>query len=758
MGNTSDRGLYVIAEIPHWMKFPNRRIALLGLATMIVGCDMQQGETVPESQLQTRWASEVTAERVHPEYPRPQMVRAAWTNLNGLWDYAIRDSAAPQPAEFDGHIMVPFPVESQLSGVMRWVTPDMTVWYRRTFELPNAPDDQRWLLHFGAVDWLTRVSVNGERVGEHRGGYDPFEFDITDVLRPGGEQELVVSVWDPTDRGDQPRGKQVLDPHGIWYTAVTGIWQTVWLEAVPDAHITALKIVPDVDAGTVTVRVSAANTAADVGVQAAVSADDRVVARAESASGEPLTLGIPNAHLWSPNDPYLYQLSVRLATGDSVQSYFGMRKISIARAADGHRRLFLNNEPLFQFGPLDQGWWPDGLYTAATDAALLNDVEVTKRLGFNMARKHVKVEPARWYYHCDRLGLMVWQDMPSGNNESEEGKEEFRVELQNMVDALYNSPSVVMWVPFNEGWGQHDTERYVDWLQEYDPTRLVNNASGWSDRGVGDVSDIHRYPGPGMAQLEPRRVAVLGEFGGLGLPLEGHLWVDRDNWGYRAFATREALGEAYSDLLYQLRPLIGEGLAAAVYTQTSDVEIEVNGLLTYDRALEKLPADVVTQNKSVYSNPPIVREVVPTSRRSGQLWRFTTDEPAADWHSPNYDDAAWEQGLGGFGTDGTPGAVVGTIWETDRIWLRRVFELETVELVNPHLRIHHDEDAEVYLNGELIGSFPGYTADYLLVPLDETAIGTLHPGENVLAVHVRQTGGGQYIDIGIVELLEPETK
>ena len=745
-------------EITRWTKVRNRRIALLGLVTMVVGCDKQQGATVPPARLQTRWASEVTPSRVHREYPRPQMVRTAWTNLNGAWDYAIRDSGAAQPTDFDGRILVPFPVESQLSGVMRWVTPDMRVWYRRTFALPDVPGNHRWLLHFGAVDWLTRVYVNGEQVGEHRGGYDPFSFDITDVLLPDGEQELVVSVWDPTDQSDQPRGKQVLEPHGIWYTAVTGIWQTVWLEVVPHGHITALKIVPDVDAGTVTVRVSTANTSANVRVQVVSAVDDRVVAGADSANGKPLRLNIPNAHQWSPDDPYLYRLYVRLETGDSVQSYFGMRKISVARAADGHRRLFLNNEPLFQFGPLDQGWWPDGLYTAATDAALRNDVEVTKQLGFNMVRKHVKVEPARWYYHCDRLGLMVWQDMPSGNNESEEGRENFGLELQKVVDALYNNPSIVMWVPFNEGWGQHDTERYVDWLKEYDPTRLVNNASGWSDRGVGDVSDIHRYPGPGMPQLEPRRVAVLGEFGGLGLPLEGHLWVDRDNWGYRAYATREALGEAYSDLLYQLRPLIGEGLAAAVYTQTSDVEIEVNGLLTYDRALEKLPADVVTQNQSVYSAPPIVREVVPTSRRSGQLWRFTIREPADDWHSANYDDAAWNEGLGGFGKDETPGAVVGTVWDSEQIWLRRLFELETLELVNPHLRIHHDEDAEVYLNEQLIGSFPGYTVDYRLVPLDETAIGALHRGENLLAAHVRQTDGGQYIDIGIVELLEPEIK
>ncbi len=735
------------------LRFPCCRFALVGLATL-VGCGREPGSTVPPSHLGTRWGAEATAGRVLPEYPRPQMVRSAWERLNGTWDYAIRDSAAARPVEFDGHIVVPFPVESQLSGVMRRVAPNERLWYRRTFSLPDVPEGHRWLLLFGAVDWLARVYLNGEQVGEHRGGYDPFTLDITDALIPQGEQELVVSVWDPTDQGDQPRGKQVLDPHGIWYTAVTGIWQTVWLEPVADVHITGLRIVPDVDAGVVTVSVRAANAAGTARVRAVASAEGRPVAQAEGTLAGVVTLRIPNARLWSPDDPFLYDLTVRLEDSDSVQSYFGMRKISVDRAEDGHQRLFLNNQPLFQFGPLDQGWWPDGLYSAPTDEALRYDVEVTRRLGFNIARKHVKVEPARWYYHCDRLGLMVWQDMPSGNNDSDEGKEEFAAELRRVVDALYNHPAIVMWVPFNEGWGQHDTERYVEWLKQYDPTRLVNNASGWSDRGVGDVVDIHRYPGPGMPRLEETRAAVLGEFGGLGLPVEGHLWVNRDNWGYRTYDTREALGEAYSALLYQLRPLIGEGLAAAVYTQTSDVEIEVNGLLTYDRAMEKLPPDVAAQNRSVYAEPPLVREFVPTSRVSGQVWRYTTSEPAPDWYSLDYDDESWEEGLGGFGTADTPSAVVRTTWDTERIWLRRAFDLETLDLVNPHLRIHHDEDAEVYLNGQLIGTFSGYTVDYVLVPLEERVVGELRLGSNTIAVSVRQTRGGQYVDVGLVELVE----
>ncbi len=702
----------------------------------------------------TRWAAEVTPGSVLSEYPRPQMVRSSWINLNGDWDYAIRDTSGGIPQTFDSQILVPFAVESQLSGVARSVSPDQRLWYRRTFELPDSLPGTRWLLHFGAVDWHATVFVNGEQVGEHRGGFDHFSFDITDRLRQASQQELVVGVWDPTDQGDQPRGKQVLDPHGIWYTAVTGIWQTVWLEPVPTAHIASLRMTTDLDTGTLTLEVEASGQADDERVTARAFADGAGVAAGTSRVGAPLTLNIPNARHWSPDEPFLYELTVTLHSGDSVRSYFGMRKITVETAPDGHRRLFLNNEPLFQFGPLDQGWWPDGLYTAPTDAALRYDVELTKRLGFNMARKHVKVEPERWYYHCDRLGLMVWQDMPSGNNESDEGKQNFAHELDRVVDALENHPSIVMWVPFNEGWGQHDTERYVDLLARRDPTRLVDNASGWTDRRVGDVLDIHRYPGPGMPSPDGRRAAVLGEFGGLGLPLEGHLWVDRDNWGYRAYETRESLGRAYADLIYQLRPLIGEGLAAAVYTQTTDVEIEVNGLVTYDRAVEKLPEEVLALNRLVYGEPPLLRVVVPTSRTAGQIWRYTVTEPDATWLSPDYDDSDWREGLGGFGTDGTPGAIVRTVWDTNEIWLRRSFELESPDLVNLNLRIHHDEDAEVYFNGQLIGSFSGYSVDYTLVPLNEPALRALRVGRNTLAVHVWQTDGGQYFDIGIVEIVE----
>ena len=438
---------------------------LLALVALAHRADAQ----LATSQLATRWAKDVTPERVLPEYPRPQMTRPAWTNLNGRWDYAIRDREAAQPDRWDGTILVPFPVESQLSGVHRSVSPGERLWYRRTFRAPARPTGGRLLLHAGAIDWDATIYVNGRDVGRHRGGYDPITVDITDALTRGGDQQLVVGVEDPTDAGDQPHGKQVRQARSIWYTAVTGIWQTIWLEPVPASWIRSLQVTADVDAGMVHVRVDAAGAPRGTTV--------RVIARAAGAAagqaGGPVDgvvdVPLPSPHLWAPGDPFLYDLSVQLSTGDSVGSYVGMRKIAVARDAAGTPRLFLNDKPLFQFGLLDQGWWPDGLYTAPTDEALASDIETTLRLGFNFARKHVKVEPDRWYYHADRLGLLVWQDMPSAGNATPEGRREFDAELRRVVDALRNHPSIVMWVPFNEGWGQHDTWDHVAWLANLRP-------------------------------------------------------------------------------------------------------------------------------------------------------------------------------------------------------------------------------------------------------------------------------------------------
>ncbi len=431
-----------------------------------------------------------------------------------------------------------------------------------------------------------------------------------------------------------------------------------------------------------------------------------------------------------------------------------MRAIAVAKDAAGVNRLFLNGEPLFQLGLLDQGWWPDGLYTAPTDEALAFDIETTRRLGYNLIRKHVKVEPARWYYHADRLGVLVWQDMPSGNNDTPAGKENFARELERVVDSLRNHPSIVMWVPFNEGWGQHDAARYTDWLKRRDPSRLVNHASGWTDEGASDVSDAHAYPGPVRPPLEDVRAAVLGEFGGLGLPLEGHTWIDAGNWGYRSYTTRDALADAYRARLEQVRLLVAEGLAAAVYTQTTDVEVEVNGVMTYDRAVVKLPDDAAPLHARLYGPPPEIRTLVPCSDAEPQTWRYTTMKPAGEWSNPEYDDSRWATGPGGFGRPGTPRAKVGTVWDPQAIWLRRTFELGAWTYENPHLRIYHDEEVDVHMNGVIVATLPGYTAGYTYVPLGVMGDATLIPGQNTLAVYVSQTRGGQFIDVGIVDVIE----
>jgi hypothetical protein len=439
-------------------------------------------------------------------------------------------------------------------------------------------------------------------------------------------------------------------------------------------------------------------------------------------------------------------------TADSVTSYFGMRKIEVKKDESGINRLFLNNKPLFQYGPLDQGWWPDGLYTPPTEEAMVYDIQTTKKFGMNMARKHVKYECARWYYLCDTMGLLVWQDMPTGDSgRNEESKANFLIELKAMMDALHNFPCIVMWVPFNESWGQHDTVEIVKWMQAYDPTRPINEASGWHDRGSGDVSDMHKYPGPGVRSAEENRVCVLGEFGGLGLPVQGHLWQADLNWGYISYKDANELTDAYVKLLTAVRPLMAQGLAAAVYTQTSDVEIEVNGLMTYDRRVIKMDLDRSAQAASkLYGPVPTVKMLVETSQKVKKQWRYTIQKPAAGWDMPDFEDADWKSGPAGFGTTGTPGAVVGTEWNTADIWMRRTFDLQNVPADSTlALMIHHDEDVQIYLNGTLIHESSGYTTSYTLVPLPPKAVRLLKNGINTLAVHCHQTQGGQFIDVGV---------
>ncbi len=723
------------------------------------------------SPLMTKWGKQITPDKTPwAEYPRPQLVRKDWQNLNGLWDYAITDKGAKKPEAWDGKILVPFCIESALSGVGKHPTEKQELWYHRDIDA-SAWKDKRVLLHFGAVDWETTVIVNGKQVGTHKGGFDPFSFDITDALKDG-KGELVVKVWDPTDTGSQPLGKQIRNPHGIWYTPVTGIWQTVWMEPVAmTGFIEKVTITPDFDKQQIEMVVTVGGEGEAVVVTK--KSNKKIIGRGKP--GKAFRVNVPDSKPWTPDTPNLDELEVMLlspdpmnAFCDQVTTYFAMRKVSAGPDADGHLRLLLNDKPLFHIGPLDQGWWPDGLLTPPSEEAMRYDLEVLKKAGMNMVRKHIKVEPARYYYDCDRMGLLVWQDMPSAINRTKKHfippggktdaddqftdaeKKQFRHELKAMIDHLKFFPCIYCWVPFNEGWGQHDTNAILKWTKEYDPTRLVNGPSGWEDRGYGDMKDAHIYPGPGMFPTMKDRVSVLGEFGGLGLPVKGHLWKDQGNWGYRTYTTEQELRTNYHALMRRLHPLIGKGLAAAVYTQTTDVEIEVNGLMTYDREVMKFDIDEMAKwHKALFGPAPVVTELVPTSEAAAQTWKMTLYAPPAEWTKPDFDDSKWAEKKGGFGSKGTPGSVIGTEWTSKDIWLRRTFELKELPKGEVLLRFHCDEDGEVFINGEKAASLPGYTTNYVEVPILPAALKALKAGKNTFAVRAKNAGGGQYIDVGL---------
>lgn len=558
--------------------------------------------------IKTQWAEKIDPANPLPEYPRPQLVREQWQNLNGSWDYAILPKGSNEPAAFDGKILVPFAIESSLSGVQKMVGDKNELWYHRTFTVPASWKNKSLVLHFGAVDWKADIWINDIKVGAHQGGYTPFSLDITPFIVKDKAQKLVVKVWDPTDQGFQPRGKQVSLPKGIWYTSVTGIWQTVWLEPVEASHVSALKTVPNIDGGNISVLASTSGTSANDLIEVTVMDNGKIIGTGKAVVGQEVTVGVPNAKLWSPESPFLYDVEVSIlhngVATDKLKSYVGMRKISTQKDANGIFRMQLNNKDYFQFGPLDQGWWPDGLYTAPTDEALLYDIKKTKDFGFNMIRKHVKVEPARWYYHCDREGILVWQDMPSGDanpkwqtrnyfngqelQRSKLSEQNFIQEWKEIMDLTYSNPSVVVTVPFNEAWGQFKTPEIIEWTKNYNPSRLVNPASGGNHYDVGDMIDIHNYPEPVMGLFDSKRVNVLGEYGGIGLVKDNHVWETNRNWGYVQYKTSEEATKAYVDLTEKLKKLIPFGYSAAVYTQTTDVESEINGIMTYDRKIIKL--------------------------------------------------------------------------------------------------------------------------------------------------------------------------
>ena len=556
--------------------------------------------------MKTPWTDSVDRLAPLPEYPRPQMVRGNWLSLNGPWEYAI-SAGGSFPAEYDGTITVPFSPETELSGVGRTLHKGEFLWYRREISLPECFAERHVLLHFGAVDQTADVWVNGLKVMEHVGGYLPFEGDVTRAVRDG-RMEIVVRVTDESDHGYHTRGKQKSARGGIWYTPQSGIWQSVWIEAVPENYVKKLHISPDFDSGCVDI------SAETVGNEAAY---------AHFGGGEyrlPARIPVPDFEPWSPENPKLYDFTVSCGE-DSVESYFAMRKFSVGKDRSGKPRLFLNGRPYFHNGLLDQGYWPDGLYTAPTDEAMIFDIETAKAMGFNVLRKHIKVEPLRWYYHCDRLGMLVWQDMPCGGGrydpvvvsaplvtdihlkdsayllfgrESKAGRGEFMTELRAMVQHLYNCPCIAVWVPFNEGWGQFDAARAVGVIHEIDTSRTVDHASGWHDQGIGETKSLHVYFRPYVFKPDRRgRAVILTEFGGYNCLVPGHSFNDRD-FGYKrlgdADKLRSALKELYSQ---QIAPAYEQGLAAAIYTQVSDVEDELNGLITYDRQVVKIPPETV---------------------------------------------------------------------------------------------------------------------------------------------------------------------
>ena len=596
-----------------------KKTLLVCCALALTVCAQAQWKPAGDK-IKTKWAEQINPKNVLPEYPRPQLERTDWVNLNGEWEYAIKPKGEVEPQAFDGNILVPFAVESSLSGVQKEVGDANELWYKRTFSVPANWKNKDIVLNFGAVDWKADVFINDVLIGSHQGGFTPFSFNITPYLNGKSNQKLVVRVWDPSDKGYQPRGKQTSNPEGIWYTPVTGIWQTVWIEPVATNHITSVKSIPNIDNGTMNVTVGTSMPCNTSIVEVKLMDKGQVVASAKGIQGKELRLAVQNPTLWDTTNPYLYDMKVSLVKDgkvlDDIKSYTAFRKISAKRDANGVMRMQLNNKNLFHYGPLDQGWWPDGLYTAPTDEALLYDIIKTKEWGFNMIRKHVKVEPSRWYYHCDKEGILVWQDMPSGDmgnqwaphtynggtdkERSSASIANYYQEWKEIMDLCVSHPSVVVWVPFNEAWGQFDTEKVAEWTKNYDPSRLVNPASGGNHRACGDILDLHNYPGPNMFLYDPQRVTVLGEYGGIGLPLENHLWWNKRNWGYVQFKNSDEVTAEYVKYANELKDMVDRGFSAAVYTQTTDVEGEVNGLMTYDRKEIKInEAAVKKANQAV---------------------------------------------------------------------------------------------------------------------------------------------------------------
>lgn len=599
---------------------------------------------VKGEKIKTVWAEKVTPDNVWREYPRPQLKRATWTNLNGLWKYSVTSiSTSKNSVKYDDEILVPFAIESSLSGVAKTFTAQDKLWYKREFTVNHLSKGMQTILHFGAVDYECSVWVNGKLVGTHKGGNNPFSFDITSALKSSGKQILEVGVTDPTDTESITRGKQQMNQMGIWYTPVSGIWQTVWFENVNPTHIEKILPIANLAEGAVQLKLNIANEKGDENIVVKIFDENKVIATVNQRVTKEVKIKIPNAKLWSPTSPKLYHFTVELSKKnvvlDNVASYFALREVSINKDEAGYNRICLNGQPIFQYGTLDQGWWPDGLLTPPSAEAMLWDMVQLKEMGFNTIRKHIKVEPATYYYYADSLGIMLWQDMPSGFaterkkeehiaptatedwNAPESVVTEWKKEINEMIDDLRFFPSITTWVVFNEGWGQHNTNAMVEMVKQKDENRIVNGVSGWTDRKVGDLLDVHNYPL--VSIIKPinnnNRVSVLGEFGGLGMPVKEHLWnPEMRNWGYRNIDQVVDLVSDYSHLVFDLETLIAQGASAAIYTQTTDVEGEVNGLITYDRKVTKMPTSYLNQIHSrLYKVKPVKATILIADAQEG---------------------------------------------------------------------------------------------------------------------------------------------
>ncbi len=693
------------------------KLLLLALLTSFTSNIFSQDWTLKQAPLMTKWAAQVDPKNPLPEYPRPQMVRKDWMNLNGIWQFqpGVSDDGTPVGKDLQESILVPYPVESAISGVMKH---HERIWYRRTFTVPSKWKGQRIMLNFGAVDWESEVFVNGKSVGVHRGGYDPFSYDITPYLSGKGPQELIVRVFDPSEYGDNSSLKLTVNTMG---------------------------------------------SANGVSVAVQVKNEGKIVKSVVGNPNTEITIPVPDTRLWSPDDPFLYDLSVSLIqnkkTVDHISSYFGMRKISVGMV-DGVQRILLNNKFVFQLGALDQGFWPDGIYTAPTDEALRYDLEQQKALGFNMIRKHVKVEPYRWYYWADKLGFLVWQDMPTAQSYGgvDADAKQYSAELARMVQTHWNAPSIIMWVVYNEKCGQDVINKTIptpvltNMVKELDPFRLVNEASGYDWYGSGDIADSHTYPAPKSIPGKPNQAIVSGEYGATKYPLEGHLWGKNNVVEVTSEAEYVNRYENYATTLCYLKT---KGLNGAVYTQITDVETELNGIITYDRAAFKTDVNKLrTINLNAINRELVLEDVLPNSQNQGQSWKYTTATPAPSWYKARFDDSGWSNAKGPFASEGTPDVNLGTSWTSSDIWLRKQFSLGNLnadDLNNLVFNLYHDDDCEIYINGVLAASIKGFST-YSIVPFNEAVKKALIPnGTNIIAVHCHQDTGGQGIDVGIAK-------